>query len=439
MNNTHLRTKKIAKAGAALLLVASVTLTSGAAVTASEPGGAAVSAVLAGSAAVQTGSFSDIAKHWAKSSIEQAAKKGYVNGYEDGTFQPNRQISRAEFTKMLVSALGLTVGEKRDGEPWYAPYFAAASKAEIASASEFNNNVDKPLTRVEMARLAMKALGKKLTGYEPERFEIGHTFDEFKAYGDDHFNPKKYLYYATQAGVIGGVARGVIAPDNSTTRAESITVIERVLTVKGGGKLAVDKYAVQAAELYWHKTNVFSVMPEFFISKDATVNYDPNKLVVESEDKNYKSVIDSIVAIDLADPNDPNLKLLPSVKKLRWYARPNKPGIPLDKFMNSYLLFIQGHVVKADGKYARYAGSSKIDTYIDRPFTANIEDFWNGKLVNIASVFVEGGQIDDRELYLFPKKGLTYDPTEGSLTIYLEVPGTGIIQHDSVLSGWPSF
>ncbi|WP_058302308.1 S-layer homology domain-containing protein [Gorillibacterium timonense] len=422
-----LDTKKSVKIGA-LLLAAGLVLSSGVSVKADETGGEQLPKQV---------TFSDISKHWAKSSIEQAMKKGYVNGYADGTFQPNRQISRAEFTKMLVSALGLTVEPSVDGGKWYDPYFAAASKADITSASEFNNNVDKPLTRLEMSRLAMKALGKKLTGYEPERHEVGHTFDEFKAEGDDHYNPKKFVLYAAQTGVIGGVAPGVIAPDNTTTRAESITVIERILTVKNGGKLKVDKYAVQAAELYWHKTNVFSVMPEFFA--DGVAHYDPNKLTVESEDKNYKSVIDSVIAIDLADPNDPNLELLPPVKNLRWYARANKPGIPLDKFMNSYLLYIQGRVVKADGGYARFAGSSKIETYIDRPFTANIEDFWNGKLVNIASVFVEGGQIDDRELYLFPKKGLKVDPTKGSLTLYLEVPGIGIIQHDPVLSGWPNF
>ena len=40
--------------------------------------------------------FSDIAGHWAKADISYAAMIGWVNGYPDGTFGPNRNITRAE-------------------------------------------------------------------------------------------------------------------------------------------------------------------------------------------------------------------------------------------------------------------------------------------------------------------------------------------------------
>ena len=46
--------------------------------------------------------FSDIATHWAKDEISIAYNNGWINGYPDGTFGPQRDISRAE-TMTLVN------------------------------------------------------------------------------------------------------------------------------------------------------------------------------------------------------------------------------------------------------------------------------------------------------------------------------------------------
>ena len=51
--------------------------------------------------------FKDIEKHWAKDEIQAIIAMGIVNGYPDGTFRPNNKISRAEFSKMIVTALQL--------------------------------------------------------------------------------------------------------------------------------------------------------------------------------------------------------------------------------------------------------------------------------------------------------------------------------------------
>ena len=40
--------------------------------------------------------FSDISGHWAEKYIESVATSHWVNGYEDGTFRPDRYITRAE-------------------------------------------------------------------------------------------------------------------------------------------------------------------------------------------------------------------------------------------------------------------------------------------------------------------------------------------------------
>jgi uncharacterized repeat protein (TIGR02543 family) len=51
-------------------------------------------------------SFSDIQGHWAQADIEKAASYGWIEGYEDGTFRPDRKITRAEAITIINRVLG---------------------------------------------------------------------------------------------------------------------------------------------------------------------------------------------------------------------------------------------------------------------------------------------------------------------------------------------
>lgn len=47
--------------------------------------------------------FTDVPDtHWASGAIEHGANKGYINGYEDGTFRPSGNITRAEFCAIVA-------------------------------------------------------------------------------------------------------------------------------------------------------------------------------------------------------------------------------------------------------------------------------------------------------------------------------------------------
>jgi len=50
--------------------------------------------------------FKDIAGHWAEASIKKAVEKGVVNGYDDGTFRPDKMPTRAELV-VILDRLGL--------------------------------------------------------------------------------------------------------------------------------------------------------------------------------------------------------------------------------------------------------------------------------------------------------------------------------------------
>jgi parallel beta-helix repeat protein len=48
--------------------------------------------------------FSDIEGHWAKDFIVELASKGVINGLPDGTFRPDKKMTRAEYAALLATA-----------------------------------------------------------------------------------------------------------------------------------------------------------------------------------------------------------------------------------------------------------------------------------------------------------------------------------------------
>lgn len=289
--------------------------------------------------------FRDIQSgYWAADGINKGVAKGYVEGYTDETFKPEANVTRAEFVKMVVSALNLQV--RTESGKWYEPYVTAASEKGLYKTEDFANTEsswNKTLTREEMARIANRAIGQKENEQE-------HPW---------MYMPKhKYMYTATKNGLLTGVGKGEIAPDGATTRAQAVVVIERILAVNAGEKLPVDKYALSSAEIYWHGTNIFTVMPEVFYARKEWLGANgrnesadfwyEDRMTVTSRDGLYQGKLDALIAIDLADPNDPNLKLLPPIKELVWgnhrFGEDTKDFMVKDQ-MNSYILYFKTHTV----------------------------------------------------------------------------------------------
>lgn len=91
-------------------------------------------------------SFSDIAGNKSETAILELFKKGIISGMGDGTFAPQKSVTRAEFAAILVKTLGLS--ENADLEffdvpksEWFYPYVSAALKNGIVygvSENQFN-------------------------------------------------------------------------------------------------------------------------------------------------------------------------------------------------------------------------------------------------------------------------------------------------------------
>jgi hypothetical protein len=228
--------------------------------------------------------FADVpSDEWYASAVGEAIKKKYVDGYEDGLFHPERSVTRAEFLKMIVT--GLEIKASGAGA-WYEPYVAAAVDHGFHKLGDFtgNDKYNQPITRQEMAKILIRAL-------DPA----------FK----DETNDKKLVYEAVKRGLIQGLPGGDLALDAATNRGQAVAVIERVLSVQQGAKLEVDKYAISTAEINWHGTNVFTMLPQYFPEKQIG-NFDLSKFKWDSSDGNLHEEVVEYIAVDMGDPNDPH-------------------------------------------------------------------------------------------------------------------------------------
>jgi len=359
----------------------------------------------------------DTAGHWAESAVNFAVDKGWVSGYPDGTFHPESTVTRAEFTKMMVAALNLPI-EPKSGGAWYVPYINAAEKAKIIQNGDFpDSKWDKPMTRLEMSTVAVRALGKT------------------------NVEPNQWMYLATKNGIISGTAPGQLSPSGVTTRAQAVTVLQRIVTVKDGGKLPVDKYAVAAAEILWHKTNIFTVMPEVFGNPVALPNNKSAGLtveqhwrteltVLETKDKNYKGELIALIAIDLADPKDPNRKLLPDMTKAYWnnnsFGAIKASTKPYSK--NSWVLYFQTRqVYNKDSK--NYSDVPEVPFSIQGITSPDFDSFYAGtKLNSIARIYTDSKSYP---AYILPKEGWIQD---GRITISIKAPAfANFYSHHNIL------
>lgn len=184
---------------------------------------------------------SDISGHWAETYIQAAAEAGYVDGYPDGTFRPDASISRAEFIKMAAAALKLQLPGRKTGEDWFGPYVSAAQSEGITLADEFATaEWPEAITRQELATLSVRAgLTDARNASRPAA---------------------QFFYEATKAGLIQGLSGGELGKDQLTTRAQAVTLVERIKIVLSGGTLEVDKDAASYAEVEYRGSNTETML-----------------------------------------------------------------------------------------------------------------------------------------------------------------------------------
>ncbi|MBA2942052.1 S-layer homology domain-containing protein [Paenibacillus sp. CGMCC 1.16610] len=169
--------------------------------------------------------FSDMANHWAQKAVERAASLGIVNGYDDGTFQPDGKVTRAEFTAMLVRAISLTSKDAQnmqfsdidDIPQWAKAYiFEAASAGVVTGYEDHSFGADRLISRAEMAVMVARAIGLEINSDEAVSFA---DEDQIPAWALQEIKASR------KAGLIQGRDNNFFVPDDQATRAEAAVLI----------------------------------------------------------------------------------------------------------------------------------------------------------------------------------------------------------------------
>ena len=177
-------------------------------------------------APVQAMAATDVSGHWAEKVIKQWQDKGLISGYEDGTFKPNNNITRAEFVLILNNAMGFekkgTVSFKdvKDND-WFKNAVAIAVGEGYTSG--YQDGTFKPnatITRAEAAVMIAKAAG--LENNEAETFKFSDN-GSIPAWACGSVGA------VVKAGYMSGYPDGTFGAIKSITRAEAVSSLNRML------------------------------------------------------------------------------------------------------------------------------------------------------------------------------------------------------------------
>jgi hypothetical protein len=158
--------------------------------------------------------FKDVPNtHWAKYDIDFLVSKGIIKGYADGTFKPEKPVSKRQVAIMLIRGLGLNTNNRpslniRDlnsNAEGYKEIITAIDEGFFITNDYFEPN--KPITRIQMARAL--AIAYKISG------EYQGSINDVKSEEDI-----KYVSALAFNGITNIYPDGTYKPFNQVTRAQ---------------------------------------------------------------------------------------------------------------------------------------------------------------------------------------------------------------------------
>lgn len=170
--------------------------------------------------------FSDISTHWAKNEITELSAKKIINGFDDGTFRPDFNCTRAEFVTIIVNAFNLTGGGEilyndiQTGA-WYTSAIAAAAQTGVINGyPDGGFHPEDKITREEAAVVIYRLLN--FLGLNTDgnmEFSDSSQISDFA---------KEAVGKLGGAGIVSGTDTG-FEPKEYITRAQTVKIIWNIL------------------------------------------------------------------------------------------------------------------------------------------------------------------------------------------------------------------
>ena len=174
-----------------------------------------------------TAVFSDIEGHWAKEWIKNAVNLGFVSGYEDGTFRPDRTITRAEFSKLLNNAMQIEITKKLNfsdvnENEWF--YKEIQKSVAAGFFSGYENNTFRPNNPIKREEVAKVVAGAITTGnIDGEGATLLTDYNSIQEWAKVSVNT---VY---NKGYILGYPDKTYMPSKALTRAEAAKIIFEII------------------------------------------------------------------------------------------------------------------------------------------------------------------------------------------------------------------
>lgn len=169
--------------------------------------------------------YSDVAGHWAQAAILRWSDYGVLQGSE-GKFSPDGTLTRGQMAVILSRLLNLPAAPSAgftDVAPdaWYADGINRCAAAGILQGSEGKAMPEDPITREQAMVMLCRALG-----IAAEDVGVLAAFSDVSL-ASDYARP--YVAALVKAGVVKGDANGLLNPLSKITRAEIVTMIDRLV------------------------------------------------------------------------------------------------------------------------------------------------------------------------------------------------------------------
>ena len=169
--------------------------------------------------------YSDVAGHWAQSAILRWSDYGVLQGSE-GKFSPDGTLTRGQMAVILSRLLNLPAAPSAgftDVAPdaWYADGINRCAAAGILQGSEGKAMPEDPITREQAMVMLCRALG-----IAAEDVGALAGFSDLNLVSD---YARPYVAALVKAGVVKGDANGLLNPLSKITRAEIVTMIDRLV------------------------------------------------------------------------------------------------------------------------------------------------------------------------------------------------------------------
>lgn len=170
----------------------------------------------------------DIEGHWAQSAIVNAINKGWMNGFGNAEFGPDRTITRAEAAAVMAKAFelkpvstgGTSTFKDVPAKHWAYQAIEQVAKANIANGyQESLFGPSRQVTRAEMAVMIGNAL------------QITPDMPQSSPFSDVRLNywAAPMISEMKERGILGGAMDNRFMPERPATRAEFVTLLDKVL------------------------------------------------------------------------------------------------------------------------------------------------------------------------------------------------------------------